>query len=105
MVRTLRTFMLAGLGALDVTDEKVREIVNELVERGEVAQKEARDLVATWTKRATERRTAFANQIRETVRQELKVNQVSREEFDALAALVARLERRMTPADDVPVRR
>ena len=105
MIRTLRTLMLAGLGTLDVTEEKVRAAFEDLVKRGEVTEKDARDLVASWTKRATERREAFRNQVRELVREELKIAEVSRQEFDALAELVARLERRTAPVDDVPIRR
>ncbi|MDO8795522.1 MAG: hypothetical protein Q7J25_12980 [Vicinamibacterales bacterium] len=105
MIRTLRTLMLAGLGTLDVTEEKLRTAFEELVTRGKVTEQDARDLVATWTKRATERRAAFRKQVRELVLEELKMAEVRREEFDALAELVARLERRTAPAEDVPVRR
>ena len=106
MIGMLRTLMLAGLGTLDFTEERLREAFDELVVRGEVTEKDARDLVATWTKRATDRRAAFAKQVRELVREELKMEEVSREEFNALAELVARLERRLaSPVEDVSVRR
>ena len=105
MIRTLRTLMQAGLGTLDVTEEKLRTAFDELVIRGEVAEQDARDMVATWTKRATERREAFRRHVRELVREELKMAEVRREEFDALAELVARLERRTALPEDVPVRR
>ena len=107
MVGTLRTLMQAGLGTLDLTEEKLRAAFEEFVQRGEVTKEEARDLIATWTKRAIERRDALRKQVRELVREELRVGEVTREEFDALAEIVARLERRAGPPDpvDVPVRR
>ena len=105
LVQMLRTLMLAGLGTLDLTEEKLRATFDEFVQRGEVTEKEARDLIATWTTRALERRDAFRKQVRELVREELRVGEVTREEFDALTALVARLERRTAPPDDVSVRR
>ena len=105
MIRTLRTLMLAGLGTLDVTEDKLRTAFEDLVKRGEVTEKDARDLVATWTTRATERREAFRKHVRELVREELKLTEVRREEFDALAERFARLERRVAPVDDVSVRR
>ena len=105
MIRTLRTLMMAGLGALDLTEDRLRAAFEDLVKRGEVTEKDARDLVATWVKRATERREAFRTQVRELVREELKVAEVKREEFDALAELVARLERRTATGEDVQVRR
>jgi hypothetical protein len=43
--------------------------------------------------------------VRDLVREELKLNEVRREEFDALAERFARLERRVAPVDDVSVRR
>ena len=46
MIRTLRTLMLAGLGTLDLTEERLRAAFGDLVERGEVTEKDARDLVA-----------------------------------------------------------
>jgi polyhydroxyalkanoate synthesis regulator phasin len=97
--------MLAGLGALDLTEDKLRAAFDELVQRGEVSEKDARDLVATWTKRATERRDAINRQVRELVKEELKLAEVTREEFDALAEIVGRLERRMGSPEDGPVRR
>ena len=105
MIRTLRTLMLAGLGTLDVTEERLRTAFEDLVNRGDVTEKDARDLVAAWTKRATERREAFRTYLRELVREELKLTEVRREQFDALAERVARLERRVAPVDDVSVRR
>ena len=105
MIKTLRTLMLAGLGALDLTEDKLRAAFDELVQLGEVTEKDARDLVATWTKRATERRDAVRRQIRELVKEELKLAEVTREEFDALAEIVARIERRMASPEDGPVRR
>jgi polyhydroxyalkanoate synthesis regulator phasin len=105
MIRTLRTLMLAGLGTLDVTEERLRTAFEDLVNRGEVTEKDARDLVDTWTKRATERREAFRMHLRELVREELKLTEVRRDQFDALAERVARLERRVAAVDDVSVRR
>jgi polyhydroxyalkanoate synthesis regulator phasin len=105
MIRTLRTLMMAGLGTLDLTEDRLRAAFEDLVKRGEVTEKDARDLLATWAKRAVERREAFRQQLRELVREELKVAEVKREEFDALAELVARLERRTATGEDVQVRR
>ena len=105
MVGTLRTLMLAGLGALDFTEDKLRRGLDELVLRGELAENDARDLVAAWVRRATERRTALAEEVRRVVREELRATEVSRQEFETLADAVSRLEQRMSDRDDVPVQR
>jgi len=45
MNETLRKMGLIGIGALSVTEEKVRQTVNELVERGEMNREEGKSLV------------------------------------------------------------
>lgn len=45
MNETLRKMGLIGIGALSITEEKVRQAVNELVERGEMNREEGKSLV------------------------------------------------------------
>ena len=45
MNETLRKMGLIGIGALSITEEKVRQVVNELVERGEMNREEGKSLV------------------------------------------------------------
>lgn len=105
MTPTLRTLMLAGLGALDLTEEKLRGAFEELVHRGEMHEKDATDLVAAWKRRAYERREALGRQVRDVVRDELTRQKFARQDdLDQLAAHVARLERRVAPAEEVPAR-
>jgi polyhydroxyalkanoate synthesis regulator phasin len=105
MTRTLRTLMLAGLGALDLTEEKLRGAFDDLVHRGELHEKDAKDLVAAWKSRADERRAALARQVRDIVRDELTHHGLARQDdLDRLAAHLARLERQMAPAEEVPAR-
>ena len=56
MVEALRKLLLAGLGTLDLTEEKARAVFNDLVARGEMSEKDAREVFATWSKRAGEQR-------------------------------------------------
>ena len=105
MTHTLRTLMLAGLGALDFTEEKLREVFEGLVHRGEIHEKEAADLVAAWKKRADERREIVARQMREIAIQELKRHDfVRRGELDRLAEHVTRLEQRVAPVEELTAR-
>ena len=67
----LRSLFLAGLGALDFTEEKLRDIFKELVHRGELHEKDANDLVTAWKKHAQEHRASFEGRIREIVKEEL----------------------------------
>ena len=105
MTRTLRTLMLAGLGALDLTEEKLRGAFNDLVHRGELHEQEASDLVAAWKRRADERHAALTRELRGIVQDELKRQGFARQqEVDQLAAHLTRLERQVLPAEELPAR-
>jgi polyhydroxyalkanoate synthesis regulator phasin len=105
MIRTLRTLMLAGLGALDFTEEKLRAVFDDLVHRGEVTELDAKHLLATWSKHAGERRDELDRQVRAIVREELeKQNIPRRDELDAVTQHVTRIERQVIPLEDVPAR-
>ena len=45
MIESLRKLGLLGIGAVAITEEKVREVVDELVEKGEVNKEEGKTLV------------------------------------------------------------
>ena len=45
MIESLRKVGLLGIGVLSITEEKVREVVNELVEKGEMSVDEGKTLV------------------------------------------------------------
>jgi polyhydroxyalkanoate synthesis regulator phasin len=98
MLVILRKLLLAGLGTLDLTEEKARAIFNDLVARGEMSEKDARELITTWTKRAGEQQEKLQERIEQGVRRALDAAGVARRaDLDALAARVAELERRTAP--------
>lgn len=45
MIESLRKVGLLGIGAVAITEEKIREVVNELVEKGEMNVDEGKTLV------------------------------------------------------------
>lgn len=84
---------LIGLGATAVTVEKVQELVNELVERGEMTQKDAKSFSEDLKNRAMKEKEQFEAKMKETVDASIKsavknLGLVTREEFDALKAQV-----------------
>jgi len=98
MVDVLRKLLLAGLGTLDLTEEKVRSVFNDLVARGEMSDNEARELLSTWARRAGEQRERVQRQIEEGIHRALDAaGLVRRADFDALAARVAEIEKQMPP--------
>ena len=45
MIESLRKLGLLGIGAISITEEKIKQVVNELVEKGEVNAEEGKTLV------------------------------------------------------------
>ncbi|MCC6382070.1 MAG: phasin family protein, partial [Dehalococcoidia bacterium] len=67
-----------------------------LVARGEVSQREAKELLSAWVKRAGEQRSKLQQQVDEAVRHALeRVGLSHRAELERLEARIAELERRM----------
>ena len=63
MLDALRTLLLAGVGAIDVTDEKMRSVIEELSRRGELAADEARELASLWAQGSKARGEALAARV------------------------------------------
>ncbi len=100
MVDTLRKLLLAGLGALDVTEEKAKAFFADLVARGEMSEKEAREVIASWSKRAAEQREHLQQDVEQAVHRALgKVGIARQAEIDALKAKIADLEAKLGSKD------
>lgn len=96
MLELLRKLMLAGLGTLDLTEEKARAIFEDLVRRGELSDTEARELTSGWVKRAKEQRAKLQQQIDEAIRAAFgRLDVASRGDVKLLAERVAELERKV----------
>ena len=90
MLEALRTLLLAGVGAVDLTDEKLRSIIDELNRRGELAADEARELIALWAAGAKDRREAMAERVRTAIDDALARHNVASQA--SVAVLQARVE-------------
>src|SRR5512133_3623319 len=99
MVDALRKLLLAGLGTLDLTEEKARAVFNDLVSRGEMNEKDAKEVINSWSKRAGEQRDRLQRDIDQAVNKTLTAMGLARRaEVDLLTARVAELERKVSPA-------
>ncbi len=93
MVDLVKALMLAGVGALEVGEERVRLLIDGLVRRGELAAEDARALMELAKKRADDRRIEDASALREAVAQELaRQNVASHAGLTELTARVGALE-------------
>lgn len=63
-----RRTLLAGIGAASLTAERAQELVNDLVDRGEITRDQARSMVKDLVDRGTEAR----KQMRDMIKAEVK---------------------------------
>jgi polyhydroxyalkanoate synthesis regulator phasin len=97
MFDSMRALLLAAVGAVDLTDEKLRAIVEDLVRRGEIAADEARDLRARWAQRRASRDEELDERIRAVVDETLgRRNVASHASVADLQARVDALEQAVT---------
>jgi len=101
MLQTLRKLLFAGLGTVDLTEEKLKAIFDDLVARGEVSEKDARQLISDWAKRASEQRAKIQQQVDEAVRGALeRLGVCRRTDLEKLESRIADLERRVPREPD-----
>lgn len=67
MFEVMRKLMLAGVGALALTRDEAEEFINRLVERGELAQKDAQHLIDETMERFRKTAQPQTNQIQSGV--------------------------------------
>lgn len=81
-----KNIFLAGIGALAYTGEKGKEIIDNLVEKGEITLDQGRELNEELQRKASE----TASGLRESAL-EARMKAMSPEERDAFAALAAKI--------------
>jgi polyhydroxyalkanoate synthesis regulator phasin len=101
MIDALRKLLLAGLGTIDLTEEKAKAVFNDLVARGELSEKDAKELVSSWTKRAAEQRGRLQQDIEQTVQRTLSAVGIARRaEVEALKTKIEELEKKLAARDE-----
>jgi polyhydroxyalkanoate synthesis regulator phasin len=89
----LRTFLLAGIGAIDLTESRVRDLADDLVRRGQLAVDDARELAAIARAADAERRSQRESRLRDEILAALaSENVASHATVAELQARVAGLE-------------
>ncbi len=98
MVNLIKRLMLAGVGALALTKDEVDEFLDKLVERGELAEDEARKAL----KEAIERQEKKAQEAVEKLGVEERVETVSRKadilhksDIEVLAERIEEISRKL----------
>ncbi len=100
VVDTVRSVLLAGIGALALTKDEIEDILDRLVERGELAEKDARKLfeelkerpkkgVEDWEERLGEKLEPHLQRLLE------RLNLPTREDVQALSDRIRALEEKL----------
>jgi polyhydroxyalkanoate synthesis regulator phasin len=93
MFDLFRKGYLVGLGLASLTREKVEEVVDDLVKRGEVAEKDRPRVVDDMLTRMRDEQKRLTNTLRETAQKVIvEMGIPSRQQFDELLKRVERLE-------------
>jgi len=90
MIESLRKLGLLGIGAVAITEEKIREVVNELVEKGEMSAEEGKTLVHELLTEKKKQMQDFEEKISEDVQNAIGKSKI------ALKDDVSRLEDKIT---------
>lgn len=92
MFDIIQKALLAGLGM----QEKVKELVDELVKKGELSESQGAKLIKEWSEKAGATKDEFDKNIRELVNKAIeKVNFPTRKEIDELSDKVKALTKRV----------
>ncbi len=90
MIESLRKLGLLGIGAISITEEKVKQVVNELVEKGEMNAEEGKTLVHELMTEKKKQMQDFEEKISEDVQNAIGKSKI------ALKDDVSRLEDKIT---------
>jgi len=96
---SLRKLLAFGLGAAAITGDKLRQAVDEAVERGEMSKEEGRKFIDEVTRRGQEEARNMQERIREQVRKSLQdAGCADVKRVDELEKRVEGLERKLKTA-------
>ncbi len=96
LLDTVRKVLLASIGAVALAQDEMEDFVNKLVERGQIAEQDARKLLKDVTERRT-RTTARAEETLDRRVEELlgRMNVPTKSDLDMLSAKITALTRKV----------
>lgn len=93
MMEMIRKAFLLGVGLAVTTTEKMKEIVDELVKKGELSEQEAKEVFQELVDKSRQARKDWEAKIENTVRNIMdKADIPSRTEIEELKARLTKLE-------------
>lgn len=96
MLDLFKKAALLGMGMVSLTEDKMKELVEEMEKKGEVSSKEGRDILEKLFSKVEEERKAGEEKLREILSTSLsKVNIATREEIERLEKKIHTLEKKV----------
>ena len=96
MAEMLRRVLLATIGAAAIAQEEIEALVNRLVERGEIAEKDGKKLVHEMMDKRKSKTTKFEDEINKNVESVLgRMNIPSKADVEALSQKIAALSKKI----------
>lgn len=91
-----RRLLLASIGAMALAQDEAQEFIDRLVERGEIAEQEGKDLMREMIEKRRERRretkVRFNQRVEEAVEQ---LNVPTKDDIEALSAKITALSKKI----------
>jgi len=93
MLELMKKAALIGVGLVALTTEKIEETVKEIVKKGELSEKEGKELASELVEKSRQVRKEWGERIEKMVADTLqKLNIPSRKEIDELKERIGKLE-------------
>ena len=91
----IRNILLAGLGAVGYSQDKLKEVVSGLIEKGQLTKEQGEKVISEWKDRGQQESENLSEKLSDEMNKLLgKLPVVSRDEFTALSQRVADLEKK-----------
>ncbi len=96
MLDLFKKAALIGMGMVSLTEDKMKELVEDMEKKGEVSSKEGRDLLEKLLSKVEDERKAGEEKLNELLATSLsKVNIATKEEVEMLEKKVGALEKKV----------
>ena len=96
MKKIFEDILLTGLGAIVVTKEKAEELVESMVEQGDVTRKEGKELLDKFLEKTEEETSKLSDKVSRQLEKKLKqAGFVTKSDLNDLKARIEELEKRL----------
>lgn len=100
LLDSMHRLLLAGIGAVVLAQEEVEELVGKLVERGEIAEADARKMIKDTVERRRKQVTEEAKKTEDVLDQRVediltRMNIPTKDEIEALSAKITALTKKV----------